>query len=83
LCALPEPVHEDIAREFDLFGKPLAMTKEEEERLKLDDTEIAFFRGRRNFCHDVWLNRFLGSADEGHLPQRLPWPVPAMRSELE
>jgi len=33
-----EPVHEDISREFDLFYKPLAtMTKEEEERLKLDE----------------------------------------------
>src|ERR1700688_3763811 len=40
-------VHEDIAREFDLFYKPvLTMTKEEEERLKLDDTEIAFFEGQ-------------------------------------
>lgn len=49
-----EPVHEDIAREFDLFYRPLAsMTKEEEECLKLDDTEIAFFEGEGMFLADV------------------------------
>lgn len=49
-----ESVHEDIAREFDLFYRPLAsMTKEEEECLKLDDTEIAFFEGEGMFLADV------------------------------
>src|ERR1700738_298569 len=36
-----EPVNEVVARGFDLSYRPLAtMTKEEEERLKLDDTAI-------------------------------------------
>src|ERR1700737_5648023 len=49
-----EPVNEDVSREFDLFYKSLAtMTKEEEERLKLDDTEIAFFEGEGLFLADV------------------------------
>jgi uncharacterized protein len=55
-----EPVHEDISREFDLFYKPLAtMTKEEEERLKLDDTEIAFFEGEGMFLADVLAEQVL------------------------
>jgi uncharacterized protein len=55
-----EPVHEDISREFDLFYKPLTtMTKEEEERLKLDDTEIAFFEGEGMFLADVLAEQVL------------------------
>jgi uncharacterized protein len=55
-----EPVHEDIAREFDLFYKPiLTMTKEEDERLKLDDTEIAFFEGEGMFLADVLAEQVL------------------------
>ena len=55
-----EPVHEDISREFDLFYKPLAtITKEEEERLKLDDTEIAFFEGEGMFLADVLAEQVL------------------------
>jgi uncharacterized protein len=55
-----ESVHEDIAREFDLFYKPLAaITKEEEERLKLDDTEIAFFEGEGMFLADVLAEQVL------------------------
>jgi uncharacterized protein len=55
-----EPVHEDIAREFDLFYKPLAsMTKEEEDQLKLDDTEIAFFEGEGMFLADVLAEQVL------------------------
>lgn len=55
-----EPVHEDIAREFDLFYRPLAsMTKEEEECLKLDDTEIAFFEGQGMFLADVLAEQVL------------------------
>ena len=55
-----EPVHEDIAREFDLFYKPLnSISKEEEERLKLDDTEIAFFEGEGMFLADVLAEQVL------------------------
>src|SRR5260370_31479780 len=55
-----EPVHEDVAREFDLFYRPLSsMTKEEEERLKLDDTEIAFFEGQGMFLADVLAEQVL------------------------
>jgi len=55
-----EPVHEDIAREFDLFYRPLAsVTKEEEERLKLDDTEIAFFEGEGMFLADILAEQVL------------------------
>ena len=55
-----EPVHEDITREFDLFYRPLlSMTKEEEERLKLDDTEIAFFDGEGMFLADILAEQVL------------------------
>lgn len=55
-----ESVHEDISREFDLFYKPLAtITKEEEERLRLDDTEIAFFEGEGMFLADVLAEQVL------------------------
>ena len=55
-----EPVNEDVARDFDLFYRPLAsMTKEEEERLKLDDTEIAFFEGQGLFLADVLAEQVL------------------------
>jgi uncharacterized protein len=55
-----EPVTEEVAREFDLFYKPIAtMTKEEEERLKLDDTEIAFFKGDGLFLTDVLAEQVL------------------------
>jgi uncharacterized protein len=55
-----EPVNEDVAREFDLFYRPLAtMTKEEEDRLKIDDTEIAFFEGDGLFLADVLAEQVL------------------------
>jgi uncharacterized protein len=55
-----ESVTEDVAREFDLFYRPIAsMTKEEEERLKLDDTEIAFFKGEGLFLTDVLAEQVL------------------------
>jgi uncharacterized protein len=55
-----EPVTEDVAREFDLFYRPIAsMTREEEERLKLDDTEIAFFKGEGLFLTDVLAEQVL------------------------
>jgi len=51
-------VNEDVARDFDLFYRPLAsMTKEEEERLKLDDTEIAFLRVKDFSWLTYWPNR--------------------------
>lgn len=55
-----EPVNEDVTREFDLFYRPLAsMTKQEGERLKLDDTEIAFFEGEGLFLTDVLAEQVL------------------------
>jgi uncharacterized protein len=55
-----EPVNEDVSREFDLFYRPLnSMTKEEEERLKLDDTEIAFFDGEGMFLADILAEQVL------------------------
>jgi uncharacterized protein len=55
-----EPVSEDVSREFDLFYRPVStMTKEEEDRLKLDDTEIAFFDGEGLFLADVLAEQVL------------------------
>src|ERR1700739_1306195 len=55
-----EPVDVGVAREFDLFSGPLAaMTKAEEERLKLDDTGIAFFEGEGLFLADVLAEQVL------------------------
>ena len=55
-----EPVTEDVARDFDLFYRPIAsMTREEEDRLKLDDTEIAFFEGEGLFLTDVLAEQVL------------------------
>src|SRR4029077_19951157 len=55
-----EPVNEDIAREFDLFYKALtSITKGEEELLKRDDTEIAFFEGQAMFLADVLAEQVL------------------------
>jgi uncharacterized protein len=55
-----EPVHEDVTREFDLFYRPLSsVTKEEEERLKLDDTEVAFFEGEGMFLADILAEQVL------------------------
>lgn len=55
-----EPVHEEVAREFDLYYRPIAsITKEEEVRLKNDDTEIAFFEGQGLFLTDVLAEQVL------------------------
>src|SRR6266852_1526372 len=55
-----EPVQEDVAREFDLYYRPMAsITKEEQVRLKLDDTEIAFFEGQGLFLADVLAEQVL------------------------
>jgi len=49
-----EPVIEDVNRSFDLFYAPLPKgAKPKEDRLKDDDTEIAFFEGDGLFLADV------------------------------
>ena len=55
-----EPVIEEVSRDFDLFYRPMqSMTQEEEFRLKLDDTEIAFFEGEGLFLADVLAEQVL------------------------
>lgn len=55
-----EPVIEEVIREFDLFYRPMkSITDEEEARLKLDDTEIAFFEGDGLFLADVLAEQVL------------------------
>jgi len=55
-----EPVIEEVSREFDLYYRPLqSMAREEEARLKLDDTEIAFFEGDGLFLADVLAEQVL------------------------
>jgi uncharacterized protein len=55
-----EAVTEEVSREFDLFYRPAeSMTREEEFRLKLDDTEIAFFQGDGLFLADVLAEQVL------------------------
>ena len=50
-----EPVVEDLHRNFDLFYRPLVAQAKpnEEEQLKVDDTEIGFFKGEGMFLADV------------------------------
>ena len=49
-----DTVVEEISRDFDLFYRPMnSMSPDEEFRLKLDDTEIAFFEGDGLFLADV------------------------------
>lgn len=49
-----EPVIEDVTRDFDLYYRPMqSITREEEVRLKLDDTEVGFFEGDGLFLTDV------------------------------
>ena len=49
-----EPVVEEVSRDFDLSYTPLPkQTKPEEERLKDDESEIAFFSGEGLFLADV------------------------------
>ena len=55
-----ETVNEDVAREFDLFYRPMtSIAQEEEVHLKLDDTEIAFFQGDGLFLADVLAEQVL------------------------
>lgn len=49
-----ETVVEEVSKNFDLFYKPMnAIARDEEVRLKLDDTEMAFFEGDGLFLADV------------------------------
>ena len=49
-----EPVVEEVSRSFDLFYAPLPKeAKPREDRLKDDDTEIAFYQGDGLFLADV------------------------------
>jgi len=55
-----EPVVEEVSRDFDLFYRPMkTIAKEEEMRLKEDDTEIAFFEGEGLFLADVLAEQVL------------------------
>ena len=55
-----EPVLEEVGRDFDLYYRPMqSMTREETFRLKLDDTEIAFFEGDGLFLADVLAEQVL------------------------
>ncbi|HKW87785.1 MAG TPA: DUF177 domain-containing protein [Candidatus Acidoferrales bacterium] len=49
-----ETVVEEVSRNFDLFYKPMtSIARDEEIRLKSDDTEMAFFEGDGLFLADV------------------------------
>jgi len=55
-----EPVVEELNRDFDLFYKPVSLiAREEEVRLKLGDTEVAFFEGEGLFLTDVLAEQVL------------------------
>jgi uncharacterized protein len=49
-----------VSRDFDLYYRPMqSISREEEVRLKLDDTEIAFFEGDGLFLTDVLAEQVL------------------------
>lgn len=49
-----ETVVEEVSKNFDLFYKPMtSIARDEEVRLKSDDTEMAFFEGDGLFLADV------------------------------
>jgi uncharacterized protein len=49
-----DTVVEEISRDYDLFYRPMGTISQEEElRLHLDDTEVAFFEGDGLFLADV------------------------------
>src|SRR6266566_3318319 len=55
-----EPVVEEVSRDFDLYYRPMqSISREEQVRLKLDDTEIAFFQGEGLFLTDVLAEQVL------------------------
>ncbi len=54
------PVIEEVSRDFDLYYRPMqSISREEEVRLRLDDTEIAFFEGDGLFLTDVLAEQVL------------------------
>jgi uncharacterized protein len=55
-----EPVVEEVTRDFDLYYRPMqSISREEEVRLKLDDTEVGFFQGEGLFLTDVLAEQVL------------------------
>jgi uncharacterized protein len=55
-----EPVVEEISRDFDLFYRPMDTISDDDKfRLRLDDTEIAFFEGDGLFLADVLAEQVL------------------------
>ena len=49
-----DTVVEEVSRDFDLYYRPMStIAKEEEVRLRQDDTEIGFFEGEGLFLTDV------------------------------
>lgn len=55
-----EMVTEEVGRDFDLFYRPMtSIAREEEFKLDLDDTEIAFFEGDGLFLADVLAEQVL------------------------
>jgi uncharacterized protein len=55
-----EPVVEEVSRDFDLFYRPMqSIARDEELRLRSDDTEIAFFEGEGLFLADVLAEQVL------------------------
>ncbi len=55
-----DTVLEEVSRDFDLYYRPMAtIAREDEVRLKQDDTEIAFFQGEGLFLADVLAEQVL------------------------
>jgi uncharacterized protein len=55
-----EVVTEEVGRDFDLFYRPMtSIARDEEFKLDLDDTEIAFFEGDGLFLADVLAEQVL------------------------
>jgi uncharacterized protein len=55
-----EAVVEEVTRDFDLYYRPMqSIAKDDEFRLKLDDTEIGFFEGDGLFLTDVLAEQVL------------------------
>ncbi|MFY9585370.1 MAG: DUF177 domain-containing protein [Candidatus Acidiferrales bacterium] len=55
-----DTVLEELNRDFDLYYRPMAtIAREEEVRLRVDDTEIAFFQGDGLFLADVLAEQVL------------------------
>lgn len=49
-----DAVPEEVSRDFDLIYRPItSIRKDEEIRLKLDDTDVAFFEGDGLFLADI------------------------------